>query len=121
MDKANQVFTDTLNFAREGFANANGLLGLLIAVIAVFMMSRYSVRTILTTTIGATIAYLLIQALVPVLDHNAPLRLPNILANDFWRQTGLLLVGLFIVISVLYLIKQTVLKSAGGGGGGGHH
>ena len=121
MDKIQPYINDVLDFAREGFANANGVLGLLIAAVAVFTMRGYNPRSVITTTVGATVTFLLVRMFVPVLDHNAPLRLPEVLASHFWREVGLLAVGLFVVISIFYVIKQTVLKSAGGGGGGGHH
>ncbi|MFO1186697.1 MAG: hypothetical protein U1E87_04140 [Alphaproteobacteria bacterium] len=117
MDQAQNFLTDLLNFAREGYANANGVLGLFIAVVAAFMMGSYNPRSIFTTTLGATVAFIVIRVLVPVLDHNAPLRLPNILTEGFWREVGLLAVGLFIIISLLYLVKKVVMRGFGGGGG----
>lgn len=120
MDQVQNFLTDLLNFAREGYANANGVLGLFIAVVAVLMMGSYNPRSIVTTTAGATVAFLVIRILVPVLDHGAQLRLPNILTGDFWREVALLAVGLFIVISVLHVIKLVLMRAAGGGGGGHH-
>lgn len=60
------------------------------------------------TTIGATVAYLLIRARVPVIDHTSDFQPCSI-----WRQAGLLAVGVFVIISVFYLIKMTALRSAG--------
>ena len=113
---AGTYLADALDFAHRGFLHVNVVLGLLIAVIAAFMLSSYKIRPVLATTIGATVVFIVVQVLVPVIDHGAALKLPDIMVANFWREMGLLAVGLFITITIFYVVKKAVLPS-----GGGHH
>ena len=115
LESAKGYLVDALDFAHSGFMQANVILGLLIALIAAFMLSKYTFKAVIGTTIGATVLFVLAQVLVPVLDHNAPFRLPDIMVVAFWRQLASLALGLFVVITLFYVVKKTVLK-----GGGGH-
>ena len=108
---------DALDFAHHGFLQANVVLGLLIAVVAAFMLTSYKLRPVIATTIGATLIFIIAQVLVPVIDHGAAFKLPDIMVGNFWREMGLLAVGLFITITVFYVVKRTVMPR----GGGGHH
>ena len=107
---------EALDFAHRGFLHANVVLGLLIAVVAAFMLNSYKLRPVLAVTIGATLVFIIAQVLVPVIDHGAAFKLPDIMVANFWREIALLAVGLFITITVFYVIKKTVMP-----GGGGHH
>lgn len=112
---ARTYLIDALDFAHHGFMHVNVVLGLLIAVVAAFMLSSYRLRPVIATTIGATLVFIIAQVLVPVIDHGAALRLPDIMVANFWRELGLLAVGLFITITIFYVVRKTVLP------GGGHH
>ena len=116
LNDARVYLVEALDFAHRGFLHVNVVLGLLIAVIAAFMLSSYKLRPVLATTIGATLVFIIAQVLVPVIDHGAALKLPDIMVANFWREIGLLAVGLFITITIFYVVKKTVLP-----GGGGHH
>jgi hypothetical protein len=109
MDQFQSYLNQAWDFAHQGFMGVNGVIGLLIAVIAVFLMSSYN--RILIMTAGATIAQLILDRLLPVLNRTGTLRLPDILSSVFWRYVALLLVGYFIVISVLYIIKKFFLRA----------
>jgi hypothetical protein len=113
---AELYLAQALDFAHHGFLRVNAVLGLWIAVIAAFMLTSYKFRPVIATTIGATVVFIIAQVLVPVIDHGAAFKLPDIMVANFWRELGLLAVGLFIVITVFYVVKKTVLP-----GGGAHH
>lgn len=108
MNQLHQYLNDIFDFAHQGFAGVNGVLGLIIAVVAIFTMSSY--RAILVTTLGSTVVYLIAERLAPVISNHAPLTLPDIMVMAFWRHVGLVAVGLLIAITVLYVIKRLVLR-----------
>jgi hypothetical protein len=110
---AQAYLSDALDFAHQGFLEVNGVLGLVIALIAAFLIGRYTLKAVVTTTIGATIVFMLAQLAVPVIRNSAAFKLPDVMVATFWRQMGLLAVGLFIVITIFYVLKKTVLR--------GHH
>jgi hypothetical protein len=108
MNQIMPYINDALDFAHEGFQSVNAVLGLLIAIGAVFLLGSY--QRILVVTAGATVVHLIAERLVPVLASKAAFHLPDVLAMPFWRHVGLLLVGYFIVISILYLIKSLFFR-----------
>jgi hypothetical protein len=108
MGQSQSTLNQAWDFAHQAFMGVNGVVGLLIAVIAVLLMSSYN--RILIMTAGATIAQLILDRLLPVINGKGTLRLPDVMSSVFWRYVGLLLVGYFIVISVLYLIKKLFLR-----------
>lgn len=93
---------------REGFANVNGALGLIIALVAAYMMAHW--KRIWAITLGATLAHLLAEVLIPVLDNRARFELPpNLLEWSYWRTAIALYLGYLVVISVFFFIKKNVL------------
>jgi hypothetical protein len=107
---AQQYLIQALDFAHQGFLRINVVLGLLIAVIAAFMLSSYRLRPVIATTIGATLMFIIVQTLVPVIDHGAAFKLPDVLVVNFWRELGLLAAGLFIAITIFYIVRRTMLR-----------
>ena len=107
---AQLYFNQALDFAHQGFLRVNVVLGLLIAVIAAFMLSSYRFRPVIATTIGATLMFIIVQVLVPVIDHRAAFKLPDVMVINFWRELGLLAIGLFIAITIFYIVKKTMLR-----------
>src|SRR5262249_3971316 len=102
-----QFWNDLGNYAQNGFAHVNVVQGLLIAVIAAWMM--YSYGSILIVAIGATIVHALVDVMLPVLANNAPFQLPPVVDGEYWRYLLTLFVGYVIVISVFYLIKRVLI------------
>lgn len=100
----------------EGFAHVNAVLGIVIAIVATYMM--HSWRQIWTITLGATIVHLISEVMLPILANNAPFRLPpNLLDWSYWRTAIALYLGYFVVIVVFYFVKSRVLPKGGHGGG----
>lgn len=107
-----------LDFFREGFhqgfAQVNAVLGLIIAVIAAFMLGRWS--RLLAVALGATIVHLIARVLIPVVANHAAFKLPsNLMDMSYWRGALALYLGYLVVIAVFFLIRRIVF-----GRGGGH-
>ena len=94
---------------RSGFDTVNQVLGLVIALIAAFMMPAW--RSLFSTALGATLAYIVIGLLRPMLDGGAFV-LPDLMGTAFW-MTALALFLAFSVIIAVFFFLRTLL-------GGGH-
>ena len=108
------AWNDFWAYLDVGFAQVNVVQGLLIAVIAAFMM--YSWSSVFVVAAGATVIHVLVDALLPVLNNSGEFRLPPVVDGDYWRYLLALYIGFLIIIPVFYLVKTMILR----GGGGGH-
>ncbi|HWA29838.1 MAG TPA: hypothetical protein VG867_02010 [Rhizomicrobium sp.] len=114
------VYADwILDFFRAGFAQVNATLGLLVALYFAWRLSAW--KELWTIALGAVLVHIIAMILVPMIDHNAPLRLPQLLDIGFWKFAIALYLGYVIVIAALFFVKTTVMKGAGGGAHAAHH
>ncbi len=97
-----------LDFMRRGYANVNAVQGLLIALVATYLLHDY--RRILAISLGATLVHLAVDLMLPVLADNAAFSLPDIFARWYWEYALSLFVGFVIVISIFFLIKRVLLR-----------
>lgn len=97
-----------LIYAREGFAEVNAVQGLVIALIATLVMTRWS--RILIVVAGAVVANIAVDLLQPVMFAQADLRLPPVLETAWWNHLLLLSAGFLVVIGILFSIKRVVTK-----------
>ena len=104
---------DALAFFREGYMHVNATLGLIIALFAAFRLSNW--RGLWQIALAATLVHIVAVVLIPVIDHNAPIRLPAIVDLAFWRDTAAIYIGYVIIIAAFFFIRTKLLK-----GGGGH-
>ena len=102
-----------LDFFRAGFAQVNATLGLLVALYFAWRLSEW--KELWATALGAVLIHIVAMVLVPMIDHNAPLRLPALLNLGFWEFVLSLYVGYVVAIAAFFFVKTSVLKSAGGG------
>ena len=100
----------TWDFFREGFNQVNALEGLIIALIAVLFVPAW--KQVITVALGATLATIIINALLPVLADNARFRLPPLTEPSFWHFVAVLFVGYLIVIGVFFFLKRLFLSAA---------
>lgn len=98
-----------LSFAREGFAEVNALLGLIIAAVSTLLLRQWTRLPFMAA--GATIAHLVIEWIAPVVAEVGGFSLPPLLEAHFWREAAVLFVGHFVVIGILFAIKRVVTKS----------
>jgi glycopeptide antibiotics resistance protein len=101
-----------LDFFREGFAQVNAVLGLLIAVYFAYRMPEWS--RLWAVALGAVLAHIIASILIPVIDHNAPFRLPPLLEASFLQSVIALYLGYIVAITAFFFVKQNVLASRGG-------
>lgn len=99
-----------LQYLRDGFANINNPRGLLIALVAVIFMGSW--RQWVPLALVATIAHIVIELLIPVLDGSGgqfslP---PDLMEQSFWVRAGVLFLGYLVVTAVFYFIKSLLFR-----------
>lgn len=102
------MIESVLGFAREGFAEVNAVLGLLVAVVAALMMTAWARLPFIA--VGAALAHIVLESLAPVIAESGGFHLPPLLEPHFWRYAGVLFVGYLIVVAILFAIKRLVFK-----------
>jgi hypothetical protein len=102
----------------EGFLHVNGALGLIIALVAAYVLPNW--KRIWAIALGATVAHLLAEIMIPVLDNRSPFELPHdLLEWSYWRVAIALYLGYLVVISVFFFVKKNVLPK--GASAPAHH
>jgi hypothetical protein len=99
---------------QSSFTVTNTLLGLIIGLMAVFLMRGWGQIWVLTLV--SAVVFVVIEHMLPILRGSATLRLPNVVAPEFWQRLAAAYVGLLVILAVFYFIKSTIVKSAAGGG-----
>ena len=98
---------------REGFAHVNAVLGIIIALVAAFIMPAW--RRIWAITLGATLVHLIAEVMLPVIANHERFQLPrNLLETSYWQDAFALYLGYLVVIAVFFFIKSVILPR-------GHH
>lgn len=96
----------------QGFDHVNAVLGLIIALIAAFIMPAW--RRIWAITLGATIIHLIAEVMLPVLAHHESFRLPpDLLEWSYWRAAIALYMGYLVAIAVFFFIKKMIMPRGG--------
>jgi hypothetical protein len=96
----------------EGFARVNAVLGLIIAIIAAYMMPAW--KRIWATALGATVAHLFAVWALPILDNRAAFRLPpELLELSYWRTALALYFGYLVIIAIFFFVKVQILPKGG--------
>jgi hypothetical protein len=111
-----------VNFFRDGlhdgFAHINAALGLIIAVVAAFMLGSW--RNIWQIALGATIFHLVAEIMIPVLANQSRFSLPpDLLETSYWKTAFALYLGYLLVIAVFFFLKKNLLPQ--GGAANAHH
>ena len=110
MDSVQPYLNDVTAYFQSGFYSVNAVQGLLIAAIAAYWLQDW--RRILVIALGAVIVHAIIDVMVPILGGRGALRLPPLVELEYWRHLLRLYAGYLIVISVFYVIKRVVLRTA---------
>ena len=111
-----QPFVDNaIQILRDGFTNINNPKGLLIALAAAIFMGSW--RQWAPVALVAVVVHVVVEVLAPVLaNRQGDVRLPGLMDEGFWINTGVLFVGYLIVIAVFFFLKKLLFR----GGGGAH-
>ena len=100
------------DYMQTGFYRVNAIQGLLIAIVAAYVMPKWS--RLFVVALGATLTHVVFDVMIPVLGRNAAFRLPPLVDVEYWRYLLALYVGFVIIIPIFYLVKILMLR------GGGH-
>ena len=103
------AWNDFIAYLDTGFAQVNVVQGLLIAIVAAFMMYRWS--NVLFVAIGATVVHILVDALLPVLNKTGDFRLPPLVEGEYWRYLLALYLGYILAISIFYVVKRVLISA----------
>lgn len=95
----------------DGFANVNGALGIIIAMVAAYML--HSWKRLWALALGATVIHLVAEVMIPVLANQGRFALPpDLLHKSYWTTAAALYLGYFLVIAVFFFLKKNVLPKA---------
>ena len=106
MDQLNDYVGQAIAALQSGFLRVNEPAGLVIALVAVVLMSSW--RNWIPMALLATIALILVRN-VPTLQSG---HLPNFTQASFWTQAGGYLLGYLIIIGVFYVLKSLVFRGS---------
>ena len=96
---------------RAGYQHINGPLGLVVALF--FAYSMNDLKKIWVTGVAATLTYLVLQVVLPILDERGSARLPpDLISMNYLRTAIALYLGFLVVISIFVFLKKQFL---GGG------
>ncbi|PKP77867.1 MAG: hypothetical protein CVT81_07220 [Alphaproteobacteria bacterium HGW-Alphaproteobacteria-3] len=106
MDFSNYL-NEAFAWARMGFDTVNSIQGLVIALIAAVLMSRYN--RILVYSLGATVVHELVNV-----GRNfyagAANPLPDYLDLDVLKLVAIRFIGYLIAISLIYLVRRLFFR-----------
>ena len=102
-DSIGAFLTGVFGLAQGGFDTINQVTGLIIAVIATFMMPAWS--RLWATSLGAAFVFILVDLARPMLDGGAFV-MPALLTMGFWMMVLALFLGFAVVIAVMFFIKS---------------
>lgn len=102
------MLEQVLSFAREGFAEVNAVLGLLVAVIGALVMPKWARLPFVAA--GAVVAHVVLETLAPIIAESGGLRLPPLLEMHYLRYLAVLFIGYLIVIGILFAVKRLVVR-----------
>jgi hypothetical protein len=111
LDSLGGFFNPILEYFQTGFNTVNAWQGLLVALIAVVLMKRWG--QLLAITMGAALAYILVEHFWPIITQHAEMRLPNVTDTPFWQRLGAIYVGLLIIIAMFFAVKSVVMGARG--------
>ncbi|MDZ4870118.1 MAG: hypothetical protein SGI91_22570 [Alphaproteobacteria bacterium] len=118
MEFVQQILDTVNNYMQTGFYKVNAVQGLLIAIVTAYFLSHW--KQLFVYALGAVIAHVIFDVMIPVIGRNAPFRLPPLVDIEYWRYLLALYIGFLIIIPVFFLVKIMVLRGGHAGGGGGH-
>jgi hypothetical protein len=107
MEDATQYIQPVLDFFAAGFNQVNAVQGIIIGVLAAFVLTRYS--RILVVALIATIVHVVVDAALPVIQ-GAELKLPPLADMGWWQYVATLYVGYLVIITVFYILKKLLIR-----------
>ena len=96
-------------YFQTGFHDVNQILGLLIAIVAAYFLSKYS--RIFVIALGALVFYIIAEVMIPVVANHAEFKLPNMVEEGYWQRMIAIYAGFILIITVFYVAKRFLLRS----------
>lgn len=115
MELIQQFIAAVNDYMQTGFYKVNAVQGLLIAIVAAYFLPAWG--RLFIYALGAVLAHVALDVMIPVLGRNAPFKLPPLVDIEYWRYLLALYIGFLIIIPVFFLVKTLVLR---GGHSSGH-
>jgi hypothetical protein len=103
-----EYLNEAMALASQGFDTVNSIQGLVIAVIAAGMMRSYG--QIIVYAIGATVIHEIVTIVRHIAMHDGT-PMPNFADPAELKLIAIRLVGYFVAITVIYLIRRVLIRS----------
>ena len=113
MDQVQSYLDAGVAFLNNGYDQVNGPQGLIIALLAVVVMQGWG--QVFGITLGATLAYAVVEAVRPIVMGDGALKLPPVTDPAYWGFVATLYVGLLIIIAMFFAVKKVLFMRSGGG------
>lgn len=107
MEDAMQYVQPALDFFAAGFNQVNAVQGIIIGVLAAFVLGRYG--RILVISLFATLVHVVVDTALPVVQGAEP-KLPPLADFGWWQYVATLYVGYFVIITVFYILKKILIR-----------
>ncbi len=107
MEDLMQYVQPVLDFLANGFNQVNAVQGIIIGVIAAFVLRSYG--RILVVALIATIVHVVVDVALPAIQ-GAALTLPPLADVGWWKYVATLYVGYLVVITVFYILKRLLIR-----------
>lgn len=107
MEDAMQYVQPVLDFFAAGFNQVNAIQGIVIAVLAAFVLREY--RRILVVSLVAAVVHVVVDTVMPVVQ-GAELKLPPLADMAWWQYAATLFVGYIVIITVFYILKRLLIR-----------
>jgi hypothetical protein len=103
-----EYLNEGMALANQGFDTVNSIQGLVIAVIAAGMMRGYG--QIIAYAIGATVVHEIVTIIRHIAMHDGT-PMPNFTDPAELKLIAIRLVGYFVAITVIYVIRRVLIRS----------
>ena len=100
-----EILNQIVGFFQAGFYGVNVAQGLIIGIIAAYLMSDW--RRVLVVALACVFAHLAVDVMLPVFRGGA-FRLPPLVETGFWINFLRLYAGYLIIVNVFYALKRVM-------------
>ena len=101
-------FHQFLGYVHEGFSHVNAIQGLIIALIAAYVMPRWG--RLWFIAVGATVVHIVADMMLPVIVNHAEFQLPPLVEQSYWHYVLALYLGYLVAIAFFFFIKKNIIK-----------
>jgi hypothetical protein len=106
MEQQKPILDQVVSFFREGFYSVNAVEGLIIALVAAFLLTGWT--RLWAVALGATVVNVIADVLIPVIANHADMVLPPLVEVGFWRHVLVLFLGYLVIIALFYYLRRTL-------------